>query len=117
MLSEPYVVPPDAPVGGTAAEMTARELPHAVVEIPGDRYGLITDALIRQRVVARGRGPQTPASAIMDYPAPSTSIDVPVSDAVLNLLDHDSEVFLVTEPSGQIRADCRPTASWPCTRP
>ncbi|MFT3660174.1 MAG: putative nucleotidyltransferase substrate binding domain-containing protein [Gordonia sp. (in: high G+C Gram-positive bacteria)] len=102
VLSSPVRVSPGTPIARTAALMTERDLPYAVVDATGG-FGLVTDARLRSRVLGAGLAATTPVSEVMTFPAPVIASDSPVSEAVLRLLDQEDEILLVTGPGGALR--------------
>jgi CBS domain-containing protein len=55
IVREPLVVGPGTPVGEVARRMTEADLPAAVVRVGDGCFGLVTDAMLRARVLAAGR--------------------------------------------------------------
>ena len=99
---EPLLVDPDTTVGEVARWMTDRGVP-AVVDLGGGRFGLITDAVLRARVLVDGRSASTPASEIMDTTAPVVHLDDTAAEALMLLLERDAEFLLVTDRAGVLR--------------
>jgi CBS domain-containing protein len=99
---EPLLVDPDTTVGEVARWMTDRGVP-AVVDLGGGRFGLITDAVLRARVLVDGRSAGTPASEIMDTTAPVVHLDDTAAEALMLLLERDAEFLLVTDRAGVLR--------------
>ena len=62
----PLEVDADDPVGEVAAAMTRRGAGYAVVPLEDGRFGLVTDALLRSRVLVEGRQASVPAREVMD---------------------------------------------------
>ena len=66
IVREPLVVGPGTPVGEVARRMTEAGLPVAVVRIGDGCFGLVTDAMLRARVLVAGRPATTPVRQVMD---------------------------------------------------
>jgi CBS domain-containing protein len=99
---EPLLVDPDTAVGEIARQMTDRSAP-AVVRLGAGRFGLITDALLRARVLVGGRPLTTPAREIMDTTAPAVCQGDTAAEALMLLLERDAEFLLVTDRAGELR--------------
>ena len=103
MVSDPLVVHPATPVGEVARQMTQRGLQCAVVGSDHGQFGLITDSVLRQRVIVDGAPPETPAHTMMQYPAPTTALGESAAEALIDMLDADAEFLVVTDRSGTAR--------------
>ena len=66
--------------------MTQRGLQCAVVGSDHGQFGLITDSVLRQRVIVDGAPPDTPAHTMMQYPAPTTAVGESASEALIDML-------------------------------
>ena len=99
---EPLLVDPDTAVGEVARQMTDRGAP-AVVRLGAGRFGLITDAVLRARVLVDGRPLTTPAREIMDTTAPVVCLGDTAAEALMLLLERDAEFLLVTDRAGELR--------------
>ena len=82
--------------------MTDRSAP-AVVRLGAGRFGLITDAVLRARVLVDGRPLTTPAREIMDTTAPVVCLGDTAAEALMLLLERDAEFLLVTDRAGELR--------------
>ena len=103
MVSDPLVVHPATPVGEVARQMTQRGLQCAVVGSDHGQFGLITDSVLRQRVIVDGAPPETPAHTMVQYPAPTTALGESAAEALIDMLDADAEFLVVTDRSGTAR--------------
>lgn len=108
VVRPPLVVEPSTPVGEVARRMTAEDAPCAAVRLESGGYGLITDSVLRTRVLVEGRPPSTPASSVVDTSVPSAVTGDSAAEALLILLDRDSEFLLVTDRDGQLRGVVAP---------
>jgi CBS domain-containing protein len=66
IVRPPLVVEPTTPVVEVARRMTAEGVPCAVVRLEAGRFGLITDSVLRTRVLVEGRPPSSPAHSRME---------------------------------------------------
>ncbi len=108
IVRPPLVVEPDTPVAEVARRMTAEGTPCAVVRLEGARFGLVTDSVLRTRVLVEGLPPSSPAHAVMDTSAPVTFLGDSAAEALLLLLDRGAEFLLVTDRAGQLRGVVAP---------
>lgn len=99
----PLVVGPSDPVGEVAERMTERAWPVAVVPIGAGRFGLVTDSVLRSRVLVAGRPPGTPVHEIMDTTAPVAVLGESAAEALMRMLERDAEFLLVTDRAGALR--------------
>ncbi|HVH23794.1 MAG TPA: CBS domain-containing protein, partial [Pseudonocardia sp.] len=100
---EPLVVDGSTPVGEVARMMTERDAPAAVVRDGTGRFGLITDSLLRARILVAGRPASTPASEVMDTTAPTVRAGDSAAEALMLMLEREAEFLLVTDRAGQLR--------------
>jgi CBS domain-containing protein len=103
IVRPPIVVEPTTPVVEVAQRMTAEGQPYAVVRLEAGRFGLVTDSLLRARVLVEGQPPSSPAHSVMDTSAPIARLGDSAAEALLLLLDRDAEFLLVTDRAGQLR--------------
>jgi CBS domain-containing protein len=81
----PVRIGKDATVGEAARLMTERDVGSVLVD--SDPPGIITDRDLRKRVLAAGRGPETPVLEVLSSPLRTVSADAPVYEAWRVLLD------------------------------
>ncbi|NMO01727.1 hypothetical protein HH308_10925 [Gordonia sp. TBRC 11910] len=101
--TEPLLVDAADSVAELARKMTERSLPYAAVDTGDGRFGLVTDEILRRRVIAEGVSVDSPACDVMIHPAPTTSADTTSADALIEMLDHDVQFLLVTSADGDLR--------------
>jgi CBS domain-containing protein len=99
----PLVVEASTPVGEVAERMTDREQPVAVVPIGVGHFGVVTDSLLRARVLVAGRPASTPVHEIMDTTAPVAVVGDSTAEALMRMLDRNAEFLLVTDRAGELR--------------
>ncbi len=86
LLRGPAVrISPDANVGEAARLMADRSVSSVLVD--SDPPGIVTDRDFRRRVLAAGRGPETPLLDVSSSPLKTVSADCPVYEAWRILLD------------------------------
>jgi CBS domain-containing protein len=108
IVRPPLVVEPTTPVVEVARRMTAEGVPSAVVRLQAGRFGLVTDSVLRTRVLAEGRPPSSPAHSMMDTSVPTAVLGDSAAEALLLLLDRGAEFVLVTDRAGQLRGVVAP---------
>ncbi|MEN3264163.1 putative nucleotidyltransferase substrate binding domain-containing protein [Pseudonocardia sp.] len=108
IVRPPLVVEPTTPVVEVARRMTAEAVPCAVVRLEAKRFGLVTDSVLRTRVLVEGRPPSSPAHSMMDTSVPTAVLGDSAAEALLLLLDRGAEFLLVTDRAGQLRGVVAP---------
>ncbi len=101
--TQPIVVAPDTPVAELAREMTARGVAFAVVDAGEGRLGLVTDAGLRQRVIAEGVPGSAPVSEVMDPDPPAATLGQSAAEGLILLLDRGVDFLLVVDRAGRLR--------------
>lgn len=100
IVSAPLVVEPDMTVAAVAASMTDHGSRYAVVSY-GDRgYGVVTDALLRSAVLAKGLPPESVISVAAERPAPTVVTGTLAAQALLDLTERDLDCLLVVDRGG-----------------
>ena len=88
LLRGPAVIcPPGTSVRAAAQKMVEAGVTCVLVDL-GAELGIVTDRDLRERVTARGAGPETPLADIMSAPARTVSDDRSGVEALLEMLDH-----------------------------
>jgi len=108
IVRPPLVVEPTTPVVEVARRMTAEGLACAVVRLEAGRFGLVTDSVLRTRVLVEGSPPSSPAHSMMDTSVPTAVLGDSAAEALLLLLDRDAEFLLVTDRAGELRGIVAP---------
>jgi CBS domain-containing protein len=86
LLRGPAVrIPPDAKVGDAARVMADQSVSSVLVD--SDPPGIVTDRDFRRRVLAAGKGPETPVLDVCSSPLKTVVADCPVYEAWRILLD------------------------------
>jgi CBS domain-containing protein len=106
--THPLEVEADEPVAEVAAAMTRRGTGYAVVPLEDGRYGLVTDALLRSRVLVEGRQASVPAREVMDSSVPTVQLGASAAEALILMLDRDAEYLVVTDRGGRLRGVITP---------
>jgi CBS domain-containing protein len=96
----PLFVDPAATAAEAARAMTAEHVTAALVRTD-DGFGVVTDADLRERVLAAGRTPDTPIAAAMRSPALTIGADAVASEALVALLDAGAQEICVVAPDGR----------------
>lgn len=103
IVSEPVTLAGTATVREAAAAMTAAGSRYAVVGSAAAGYGLVTDARLRERVLAAGLPADTPVSAAMIDPAPWVGTGTLAAQALLEITDRELDCLLVLDRGGALR--------------
>jgi len=88
----PVVIGDDASVRDAARKMDAERVSSVLVVAQGaseadpSPLGILTDRDLRGRVLAAGRGPETPIVEVMSHPVETVDAELPASEALLHLL-------------------------------
>ena len=97
----PLLCPGDAPIRAAAQQMTAAGV-SAVLVRHGASVGIVTDRDLRSRVIAAGRSPDEPVSAVMTEPAYTVSADRLGGDVLLDMLERNIHHIPVLSPAGEV---------------
>jgi len=103
----PLFCPAGATVADAARAMTQAGVTAALVEGP-DGLGVVTDADLRERVLAAGRPPDAPVAVAVRSPAHSAPADTLAGEALVGLLDagvHEVCVLERGRPVGLLTAE------------
>jgi CBS domain-containing protein len=103
IVRPPLVVDAADHVGDVARAMTEHGVAYAVVRLDAGRFGLVTDPLLRKRILVEGQPATTPTRMIMDLAAPTVRLGDSAAEALIMMLDRDAEFVLVTDRSGELR--------------
>ena len=93
----PVRIGPGATVGEAARLMSDREVGSVLVD--SDPPGIVTDRDLRRRVLARGRGPETPVREVLSSPLRTVPAGTPLYEAWRVLLDAGVHHLPVTRGS------------------
>jgi CBS domain-containing protein len=104
----PLEVDADDPIGEVAAAMTRRGTGYAVVPLEDGRFGLVTDALLRSRVLVEGRQASAPAREVMDASVPAVTLGESAAEALILMLDRDADYLVVTDRGGRLHGVITP---------
>ncbi len=101
IVTTPLLVPADTPVAEVARRMTSAGTTYAAVTLESG-YGLVTDAVLRRRVLGEGLDPRTPAEQVMVPSGPTALLGDSAVEALISLLERDADVQLVTDRDGRL---------------
>lgn len=107
--SEPLLGTPDMSVRQAAQLMTDRNRDHVLIPLHDNGFGVITDALIRERVVAAGVSADSAVTTLIDRRAPVVAPHVAASDALTTILENDLTALPVVDPGGTVRGVVAPS--------
>ncbi|WP_297852511.1 putative nucleotidyltransferase substrate binding domain-containing protein [Meiothermus sp.] len=95
----PVFVPRSFSVGEAAQVMRSHQISSVLVE--GEPMGILTDRDLRNRVLAEGKGPQTPLTEVMSAPAKTLPASTPLFEA-LSFMVRQGIHHLPLEQDGRI---------------
>ena len=108
IVRAPVVVDPSATADEVARRMTELDAGYAAVPTGDGSYGLITDAVLRRRILVEGRDPSTTARDVMEPPGRHAVLGDSAAEALILLLDSEAEYLLVTDRTGELRGVVEP---------
>jgi len=97
----PVVVSADARIADAATAMTEAHATAALVDGGGDGVGIVTDADLREHVLAAGRSADEPIGPAV-RPALTAPADRTASEALVDLLDAEQRELCVLGPDGRV---------------
>ena len=108
IFTEPLVVDITDHIADVARLMTERGLPCAAVRFGDGHFGLVTDALLRRRVLVEGLPATAPAGEAVDDSIPTAVLGDSAAEALILMLDRNAEFLLVTDGAGGLRGIVTP---------
>jgi CBS domain-containing protein len=97
----PLLVDPGTSISDVALRMAQADLGYAAVRIAPGRFGLVTDASIRD-VVAAALPTTTPVAEIMNPDPPAVQLGASAAEALIKVLERAADVVLVTDRAGEL---------------
>ncbi len=85
-----------------AAELMTRSRVTALLIDLGESLGIVTDADLRERVVAVGRSVDEPVATVMTTPAITVPSERPGSEVLIDMFDRGVRHFPVVSPLGEV---------------
>lgn len=108
VVSAPVLGELDMTVAAAARLMSERSSGYLAVPDGPGRFGLITDGLLREQVLAAGRPGTTPVGDVMLRHAMTVRTGTPTSDVLQELTEHRLNHLLVIDASGTLRGAVDP---------
>jgi CBS domain-containing protein len=108
LFTEPLVVDITDQIGQVARLMTERRSPCAAVRLDNGHFGVVTDALLRQRVLVEGVPTTAAAGAVLDDSVPTAALGDSAAEALILMLDRNAEFLLVLDGAGELRGVVSP---------
>lgn len=99
----PLIVGADTSAADVARTMTLQKSGYAVVDLGRGSFGLITDASLRERIVAGGVAGSAPASAVMVDSIATAMRGDSAAEALIGMLEIDADHVVVLDPDQQVR--------------
>ncbi|WP_344422747.1 putative nucleotidyltransferase substrate binding domain-containing protein [Pseudonocardia ailaonensis] len=107
VVSAPIVGDPAMTVRDAARLMTERGCRYVAVPQDG-RFGLVTDAVLRERVLAAGLPDTTPVAEVMVRWGPTVRTGTPTGDVLRELAEQRFDYILVTDEAGALKGAVDP---------
>ncbi len=108
VVSAPVLGAADLTVAEAARAMTERASSYLAIPRGNGEFGLLTDAVLRERVVAAGRPGDTPVEEVMIPRAATARTGTPTADVLHQLTEHRLDHLLVVDASGALRGAVDP---------
>ena len=108
LRTPPLLVEGRRSVAEAVRAMTEAGHGYCVVRLRGGRLGLLTDRIVRERVVAAGYPLGDPVSEVVERDPVHVDPDDSVIEAVVALLDREADYVLVTDRDGDLRGVVSP---------
>ncbi len=108
IVTDPLVVDINDHISDVARLMTDRGSSCAAVRLRHGGFGLVTDALLRRRVLVEGLPGTATAGEVLDDSAPTAVLGDSAAEALILMLDRNAEYLLVTDREGELRGIVSP---------
>ncbi|HET9648656.1 MAG TPA: putative nucleotidyltransferase substrate binding domain-containing protein [Microlunatus sp.] len=102
IATEPLVVSPTDTAYEVARQMTERGAACAVVDRGGGRFGLVTDAVLRERLIVQRMPDRVPVAAVMESTVPTVRLGASAAEALILLLESEAEFLPVLDAGGRL---------------
>lgn len=86
-----------------ARSMTSHGAGYAVVDLGDHKYGLVTDASLREHVVCGGMGGSAPADTVMAKATATASVGDSAAEALIGMLEMDADHVVVLDADRHVR--------------
>ncbi|WP_431817125.1 putative nucleotidyltransferase substrate binding domain-containing protein [Gordonia jacobaea] len=107
--SAPVVGTADMSVREAAQLMTERNRDHVLIPLRDGGFGVLTDAILRERVVAAGASLDTPVTELTPRRATVVAPHVAATDALTTILENDLTALPVVDAGGVVRGVVAPS--------
>jgi CBS domain-containing protein len=108
IVSAPVLGEADMTVAEAARVMTQRSSSYLAFPHGNGEFGLVTDSVLREHVVAAGRPGDTPVKEVMIRRAITAHAGTPTADVVHQLSEHRLDHLLITDSTGALRGAVDP---------
>lgn len=99
----PLVLSPTDTVREAAVRMTRERRTCAVIPLPGGEHALLTDGILRRRVVAEGLPDSVPVTQVAATPAPHATTGEVAAEVLIRILASDTDTVVVTDRAGRLQ--------------
>jgi CBS domain-containing protein len=103
IVAQPLVVLPTTEAGAVARLMSEREVACAVVDLGHGRLGLVTDLVLRERLLVEGLPLTTPVQEVMHPSAPTALVGDSAAEASILMFDSGAEFLPVVDRDQRVR--------------
>ncbi len=108
IVRRPLIVRPATTAAETARQMTEHDYPYAVVRQGDGTFSLLTDSLLRRKILAEGLAGDTPVDQLVQGSAPTVVTGDSAAEALILMLDADAEFLLVADRVGDLKGVISP---------
>lgn len=108
VVSDPVLGTPDMTVAAAARLMGERRCAYVAVPDGPGRFGLVTDRVLRERVLAAGLPHDTPIGTVMARDVRTVPTGTPTANVLEELVQHRLDQLLVVDPAGTLRGAVDP---------
>jgi CBS domain-containing protein len=102
IVRPPLVVEPSDSAAAVARAMTDLDVGYAAVRLGSGRFGIVTDLLLRRRILVDGLPANTPVEKVMQADAPTALLGDSAAEALIEMLDQDTDFLLITDRAGEL---------------
>ncbi len=108
IATEPLAVGPEESAREVAGRMTERHVSCAVVDLGAGRRGMVTDSLLRRRIIVEGLPGTTPVASLIESPSATVRSGDTAAEVLVVLLEEDAEFLPVLDATGELRGVVEP---------
>lgn len=103
LLRPPLLVESTATAAEAARLITDKHQTCGVVQLKPGKFGMITDASLRRRVIAEGVPGSAPVGEVLADATPIARLGESAGEVLIRMFDSDADALAVVDPDGQLR--------------